>query len=52
MVEGEHHVTSVRRWLPAGPTDSHGERKDDLIQFISSKGGLRTVRVKDIVDIR
>jgi hypothetical protein len=52
MTEARYHVTSVRRWLPAGPTSDGGHRKHDLVQFIAYKGGLKTVRAKDIVDIR
>jgi hypothetical protein len=38
--------------LPAGPTDSGGFRKKALVQFIAYKGGLRTVAVDDIIDIK
>jgi hypothetical protein len=52
MVENRYRVTLPLKWLPAGPTPSGGDRRDDLVQFIAYKGGKRTVRVKDIVDIR
>jgi hypothetical protein len=52
MVENKYHVSSVRKWLPAGPTPGGGNRRDDLVQFIAYKGGVRTVRVKDIIDIK
>lgn len=50
--EHRFKVTSVRCWLPAGPTDSGGFRKKALVQFIAYKGGLRTVAVDDIIDIK
>jgi hypothetical protein len=46
-MEQKYRVTRVHRWLSA-----NGDRKDDLVQFVAYKGGMRTVRAKDIVDIR
>lgn len=51
-MESSYRVTSVRRWLPAGPISAGGHRKDDLIQFVAYKSGLRTVAVRDIIEIR
>lgn len=44
-LEQEMQIATFRRFLPA-----EGERKHDLIQFYESKGGMRTIAVKDIVD--
>jgi hypothetical protein len=52
IIEAEHRVKSLRKWLPAGPTDSGGVRKHDIVQFVAVDGGIRTVEVRDLVDIR
>lgn len=50
-MESSFRVTSVLKWYPAGPLNDGGYRKHDLIRF-AFKGGLRTVAVRDIIDIR
>lgn len=46
-MEQEHRVKSVRRFL-----HPNGEGREDLlVQFYAVHGGLRTVAVKDIIDV-
>lgn len=49
MIEDEHLVQKFVKFLPAGPTESGGHRKRDLVQFIAKDGGMRTVQVEDLV---
>lgn len=51
VCEDEHKVASFRRFLPKGETESGGFRKQDLVQFTSVQGGVRTIATRDIVDI-
>ena len=44
--EGEHKIAKFRRYLPIGEG-----RKEALIQFWAIQGGMRTVAVRDIVDV-
>jgi hypothetical protein len=41
-------VRQLRAWLPAGTTANGAVRQDDLLQFVSTDGGLFTVRAKDV----
>lgn len=52
IIENEHEVLKLLKWLPAGPTESGGFRKKDIVQFVARHGGIRTVAVADLVDIR
>lgn len=49
MIEAEHYVVKLMRWLPAGPTESGGHRDKDLVQFVARDGGIRTVATADLV---
>lgn len=49
LLEVEHRVTRFNRYLPAGVLPDGGVREDDLIQFWTDPGGLRTVKAADIV---
>jgi hypothetical protein len=49
MIEKEHRVTRFKQYLPAGPLPNGAVRQDDLIQFYTDPGGLRTVNARDIV---
>lgn len=46
MLEQTHVVKSLRRILPP-----EGKRVETIVQFWAVEGGMRTVTVKDIVDI-
>lgn len=48
FLEQEHRVGALRGMLWA----ADGVVKEDCVQFWAIHGGLRTVAVKDIVDIR
>lgn len=48
MIETEHRVQRLVKWLPAGPTESGGHRERDLIQFYAVDGGLRTTYVSNL----
>lgn len=50
-VDMEHRVTKLVKWLPAGPTATGGHREHTLVQFIGQKGGVRTVRVDQLVPL-
>lgn len=51
--EQEHHVKTLLKFLPAGPTaDGEGHRKKDLVQFVATHGGVRTVAADDLVILR
>lgn len=52
MIEDEHEVLRLRQWLPAGPTATGGHRERDLVQFTAKHGGVRTVPVADLVDVK
>lgn len=52
MLEQEHRVVRLLKWLPAGPTADGGRRKEDLVQFTAIRGGIRTVAVRDIVEVK
>lgn len=45
-------VLRFHRYLPAGPTENGGYRKEDLVQFYCDPPGFRTIRVRDITKIR
>jgi len=49
MLEDEHKVLRLKRWLPAGPLEDGGRRERDLVQFIAENGGTRTVAVEDLI---
>jgi hypothetical protein len=49
IIEREHRNVRFKRYLPAGPLPGGGVRQQDLIQFYSDPGGLRTVQAEDIV---
>jgi hypothetical protein len=50
IIELDHHVEKLLKWLPAGPTaDGTGHRQHDLVQFIARHGGIRTCRAADLV---
>jgi hypothetical protein len=49
MIEDEHKVLKLMKWLPAGPTSGGGERKQDIVQFIARDGGIRTVPAEDLI---
>jgi hypothetical protein len=46
--EEDHRVKTFRRMLR--PEEGSG-RKDTLVQFWAVYGGLRTIRVADIIDV-
>lgn len=52
MIEDEHRVEKLMKWLPAGPTSEGGERKEDLVQFVARHGGIRTIPVNDLIIVR
>lgn len=53
MIEDEHEVVRLLKYLPAGPTeDGQGFREQTLVQFVAKHGGVRTVRASDLVDVR
>lgn len=63
LIENEHQVVKLLKWLPAGPLGadaqttgtrerSAGHRPRDMVQFVARHGGVRTVAVEDLVDIR
>lgn len=49
MVEEEHLVKKLTRWLPAGPTAAGTVRAKTLVQFVARDGGTRTVAVEDLI---
>jgi hypothetical protein len=53
-LDDEVKVKSLKRpaLLLAGPTSDGGIRKKDLLQFYADLGGLRTISVDSIVDVR
>lgn len=49
LLEVEHRVTKFKRFFPAGILPDGSVRGDDLVQFYTDPGGLRTVKANDIV---
>lgn len=47
--EQKFEITKFKRMLYADPEE---KRKHDLAQFFSREGGLRTVRVRDIIILK
>ena len=52
MIETEHKIVRLLKYLPAGSTESGGNRDRALVQFIAEDGGKRTVACEDLVYIR
>lgn len=49
MIERKHRVVKFKQYLYAGPLPGGGVRQQDIIQFWTDPGGLRTVNAEDIV---
>jgi hypothetical protein len=49
LIEIEHDVIKYRRYLPADVLPDGSVRKEDLIQFYSKRGWLRTVAARDLI---
>jgi hypothetical protein len=48
MIEEQHYVMRLLKWLPAGPAKEGGHRAKDLVQFVARDGGIRTIAVDDL----
>lgn len=59
LLEDEHRVIRLLKWLPAGPVEFDDandnnerrtlERKRTLVQFVARHGGIRTIAVDDLI---
>lgn len=52
VLESEHRVVRLRQWLEAGPLPDGTVREKDIVQFTAEDGGVRTVKVADLVNVR
>jgi hypothetical protein len=53
-LDDEVKVKALKRpaLLLAGPTSNGGVREKDLLQFYADMGGLRTISVDSVMDVR